>query len=64
MSFWDGEDTEWTLEDARKMVAQTNGYYTRDYSLNLGWNNVSPPGLHDPERDTDIDMASKGSVYN
>ncbi|KAG9126570.1 hypothetical protein FRC07_002943 [Ceratobasidium sp. 392] len=31
---------EWTLEKAREMVSRTKGYYARDYSLNLGWNNV------------------------
>jgi hypothetical protein len=29
------------LERLRKMVSKTNGYYGRDYSLGLGWNNVS-----------------------
>lgn len=30
----------WPLERVRKMVAKTKGYYARDYSLGLGWNNV------------------------
>lgn len=34
-----GED-EWTLEKIRTMVEGTKGYYVRDYSLGLGWNNV------------------------
>ncbi|KAG9079933.1 hypothetical protein FRC06_007300 [Ceratobasidium sp. 370] len=33
-------DDGWTLETARKMVSRTKGFYARDYSLNLGWNNV------------------------
>jgi hypothetical protein len=32
---------KWTIEKARQMVSHTKGYYARDYSLNLGWNNVS-----------------------
>lgn len=34
-----GED-EWTMDRIRKMVEGTKGYYVRDYSLGLGWNNV------------------------
>ncbi|KAG8728511.1 hypothetical protein FRC12_021676, partial [Ceratobasidium sp. 428] len=34
------EGEEWSLNRARKMVSHTKGYYARDYSLNLGWNNV------------------------
>lgn len=30
-----------TLEELRDIVARSNGYWARDYSLNLGWNNVS-----------------------
>lgn len=30
-----------SLSDLQDMVSRTNGYYARDYSLNLGWNNVS-----------------------
>ncbi|QRV82583.1 O-FucT domain protein [Ceratobasidium sp. AG-Ba] len=33
-------EEKWTLEKARDMVSRTNGYYARDYSLNLGWNNM------------------------
>ena len=36
------DEDEWTLDRVRKMVEGTNGYYARDYSLALGWNNVSP----------------------
>ena len=28
------------LDDLRAMISQTKGYFTRDYSLWLGWNNV------------------------
>lgn len=28
------------LEDLRAMVSRTKGYFTRDYSVWLGWNNV------------------------
>lgn len=28
------------LEELRSMVSQTKGYFARDYSLHLGWNNV------------------------
>lgn len=31
------------LEELRSMVTGTRGYYARDYSMNLGWNNVSHP---------------------
>jgi hypothetical protein len=30
-----------TVEQIRDIVAPTRGFYTRDYSLGLGWNNVS-----------------------
>jgi len=29
-----------TLEQIRDLVAPTRGFFTRDYSLGLGWNNV------------------------
>ena len=29
------------VEDVHNIVSHTKGYYTRDYSLWLGWNNVS-----------------------
>jgi hypothetical protein len=31
------------LTELREMVDRTNGYYARDWSLGLGWNNVSLP---------------------
>ncbi|CAE6446175.1 unnamed protein product [Rhizoctonia solani] len=34
------EEAPWTLEQLREMVSHTKGYYGRDYSLGLGWNNV------------------------
>ncbi len=33
-------EDEWTLDRVRNMVSKTKGYYVRDYSLGLGWNNV------------------------
>ena len=33
-----------SLEQIRDIVATTRGFFTRDYSLNLGWNNVSKRG--------------------
>ena len=33
-----------SLEQIREIVATTRGFFTRDYSLNLGWNNVSIRG--------------------
>ena len=30
-----------SLEQVRDIVATTRGFFSRDYSLNLGWNNVS-----------------------
>ncbi len=30
-----------TLEQIRDIVAPTRGFFSRDYSLGLGWNNVS-----------------------
>ena len=35
------QEDRWPLEKVREMVGRTKGYYARDYSLNLGWNNVS-----------------------
>jgi len=34
-------ENEWTMDRIRKMVEGTKGYYARDYSLGLGWNNAS-----------------------
>lgn len=34
------EEAPWTIEQIREMVSHTKGYYGRDYSLGLGWNNV------------------------
>ncbi|EJT97837.1 hypothetical protein DACRYDRAFT_24792 [Dacryopinax primogenitus] len=31
---------EWTMEELREMVKGTKGYYVRDWSLGLGWNNM------------------------
>ena len=31
---------ELTLEQIRDIVAPTRGFYSRDYSIHLGWNNV------------------------
>jgi hypothetical protein len=33
-----------SFEQIRDIVATTRGFFTRDYSLNLGWNNVSMHG--------------------
>ena len=33
-----------SLEQIRDIVATTRGFFSRDYSLNLGWNNVSLRG--------------------
>jgi hypothetical protein len=35
------DDDHLDLEELRDLVAQTKGYFARDYSLGLGWNNVS-----------------------
>jgi len=35
------DEEVWTLDQLREMVSKTKGYYARDYSLGLGWNNVS-----------------------
>ncbi|EUC66783.1 O-FucT domain protein [Rhizoctonia solani AG-3 Rhs1AP] len=34
------EEAPWTIDQLREMVSHTKGYYGRDYSLGLGWNNV------------------------
>ena len=31
-----------SMEEITAMVSQTRGFYTRDYSLGLGWNNACP----------------------
>ncbi|KAG8911421.1 hypothetical protein FRC02_006623 [Tulasnella sp. 418] len=31
---------EWTLERIREVAESSKGYYARDFSLQLGWNNV------------------------
>ena len=35
------ESKDLTLEQIRDIVARTRGFFSRDYSLGLGWNNVS-----------------------
>ena len=35
------DEEDWSLERIREMVSKTKGYYARDYSLGLGWNNAS-----------------------
>lgn len=32
-----------SLPQLHAMISSTKGYWARDYSLNLGWNNVSEP---------------------
>ncbi|QRW05104.1 O-FucT domain protein [Ceratobasidium sp. AG-Ba] len=34
------EADRWALSDLKEIVSRTKGYYARDYSLNLGWNNM------------------------
>jgi hypothetical protein len=34
-----------SVDALRDMVAQSKGYWARDYSLHLGWNNVSATDL-------------------
>ncbi|KAF9511689.1 hypothetical protein BS47DRAFT_1468488 [Hydnum rufescens UP504] len=36
------DEEDLNLEQIRVMVSKTKGYYVRDYSLGLGWNNASP----------------------
>lgn len=38
----DGENP--SLEELKSIVGRTKGYWARDYSLHLGWNNVSHAG--------------------
>lgn len=33
-------ENRWSQESLREMVSRTKGYYARDYSVWLGWNNV------------------------
>ena len=35
------QSDELTLQQIRAIVARTRGFFSRDYSLGLGWNNVS-----------------------
>ena len=53
-----GEDL--SLEELRKVVSQSKGYWARDYSLNLGWNNVSRD--HPPDFSTSKDPLD--ALYN
>lgn len=36
----ESSDNTATMDELRKMISQTQGYYGRDYSLGLGWNNM------------------------
>jgi hypothetical protein len=52
-----------SLEALRDMIAHTKGYWARDYSLHLGWNNVSyrpPPILNTLSR---LSYHSSDEVY-
>ena len=40
-----GEE-EWDMNRIQDMVSKTKGFYARDYSLHLGWNNVSSIHRH------------------
>jgi hypothetical protein len=31
-----------SMDEMKAMVSQTRGFYTRDYSLGIGWNNACP----------------------
>jgi hypothetical protein len=42
--------SELTLEQIRDIVAPTRGFFSRDYSVHLGWNNVSVTGITSAER--------------
>lgn len=37
---WSADSDKLTLEELEKYVAGKSGYYVRDWSLGLGWNNV------------------------
>jgi hypothetical protein len=37
---------ELTLEQIRDIVTRTRGFYSRDYSIHLGWNNVGVYSSH------------------
>ena len=39
-----------TLEHIRDIVASTRGFFSRDYSLHLGWNNVCMTGITSARR--------------
>ncbi|SRR5258708_13714275 len=40
-----GEE-EWSMDRIQEMVSKTKGYYARNYTLSLGWNNVSSCHRH------------------
>ena len=42
-----GEE-EWSMDRIQEMVSKTKGYYARNYTLALGWNNVSSCHRHNP----------------
>ena len=52
---------ELTLEQVRDIVAPTRGFFTRDYSLSLGWNNVSITSIRSAER---TESQFVDAVYN
>jgi hypothetical protein len=39
---------ELSVDELKAMVGRTNGYFVRDWSLYLGWNNVRPSPLLEP----------------
>lgn len=39
-SFAVPEEDKWSMDAIQQMVSTTKGYYARDYSVSLGWNNV------------------------
>lgn len=42
----DQDNDQLTIEELREIVAQTKGFWVRDWSLHLGWNNVRASLLH------------------
>ena len=50
-----------SLEQIREIVAHTRGFLSRDYSLYLGWNNVSTRG--NPIR-AKLDNPKKDAIYS
>lgn len=63
-NFLTPDEPQWTLDQVRGMVSKTNGFYARDWSVSLGWNNVRILHLAIPSRNcVDFSRILPDAIY-